>query len=499
MIFPGTVKVADLDQRHPVYAKYARIWDELSWLYEAGEAIICHARELLLQRVREPEAMFRARIEAISYTSIIGQVIGWYEAAMFGEAPKIRRLVQNEVTEGPAQERFTEFLNNCDRGGSSYEQMWRKLLVDALLFRQGYVLVDLPKRDPSIVTKADELEKMRPFLVRYDPRSVINWSEDDNGNLQWIWLYFRSEEEIPESFPPKRQQVDTWLYYDRRNWARYERVRKEGSENEQEPEARLVDAGEHALASENVVPVYRLKLSKGHWLGHRCYLTAKKHLNLSNALDWGLFNTAIAILVVTGELETQNVSELAFLQVNKDSSVSYLEQSGSSFAALQGRIEELKSDVFRQAYLLAQARSTNATPAAQSGVSKEADMTPSYEVAQAIGQMLIAGMKTILEWVLVLSEDQAEVEIAGFEFDDSDVMADLSTVNEMTGMQIPSPTLDKELSKRAVRKGLPDLDKKLLETIEAEIDSAPTRQELEQQRRQEMLQRVVQAGVPMQQ
>jgi hypothetical protein len=35
--------------------------------------------------------------------------------------------------------------------------------------------------------------------------------------------------------------------------------------------------------------------------------------------------------------------------------------------------------------------------------------------------------------------------------------------------------------------------------IEAEIDSAPTRQELEQQRRQEMLQRVVQAGVPMQQ
>lgn len=496
MNFPGSVKVADLDKRHGTYARYVRIWDELSWMYQSGDAIQQHAGELLAKRIKEPEAMFRCRVEAVSDTSIIGQGIGWYEGAMFKDAPQIRRIVNGDVqTDGPAQERFTEFIENCDRGGSSYEQVWRQVLVDAILYGRAYVLQDLPKRDETIQTRADELQKMRPFLVRYDPRSVINWGEDGNGNLLWVVIRFSSDEEQPDVFPPKRQRADNWLYYDRTNFAHYRRFQDDGQEKTV-ADATLVDAGEHALAGEGIVPLYRVQLSDGHWLGHRCYLSAKKHFNLSNALDWGLFNTAIAILVIYGELEQNTASELAYLQLRPGSTASYLEQSGASFAALQSRIEELKSDVFRQMYLLAQARSTSATPAAQSGISKEADMTSSYEVAQAIGQTLLAGMRAVLSNIMKLMGDSAEIEITAFDFEDSDVSLELETISDIRSMGIPSETLDRELSKRAVRKGLPDLDKRVIEQIEQEIEASPTKQELEQQQQEQRLKRIVQAGVP---
>lgn len=498
MNFPGSVKVADLEQCHTLHSRFHRIWDELSWMYQSGDAIQQHASELLLKRIKEPEAMFRCRVEAVSDTSIIGQGIGWYEASMFKDSPKIRRVVNGDLADsGPAQDRFNEFLENCDRGSSSYEQIWRQALIDAVLYGRAYILQDLPKRDQTIETRADELDRMRPFLVRYDPRSVINWGEDGNGNLTWIVIRFISDEEQPDVFPPKRQKADNWLYYDREQFAHYRRIREdEAGEEKQQPDAILVDAGPHALSSEKVVPVYRIELSDGHWLGHRCYLSAKKHLNLSNALDWGLFNTALAILVVYGELEKNTASELGYLQLREGSTAQYLEQSGASFAALQSRIEELKSDVFRQMYLLAQARSTSATPAAQSGISKEADMTPSYEVAQAIGQTLLSGMRTVLSNIMSLMGDSAEIEITGFEFEDADVSVELETISDLRSMGIPSETLDRELSKRAVRKGLPDLDKRVIEQIEQEIEASPTKQELEQQQQEQRLKRIVQAGVP---
>jgi hypothetical protein len=485
MEFPQTIKVKELERKHQTFVQYERAWKLLTILYQGGIHLENNVEELLVKRPMEPTDVYNTRCDFISYTNALSQGLGWYQGVLFEGKPAVRRLA---VTEGKQEmededDGFAAFLQDADGGGTKFFNLLREVFIDVALYGTSYLLLDLPA-GIEVSTKAEEQELLKPYLVRYDPRSVVNWQEDDLGNLLWIIIATQNVEAAPE-FPHEPKIVDTWRYYSRTEYAVYQRRYKDG-EKETPETAELTDKGNHALADENRVPVYRARVGDGHWLGHRAYLTTKKHFNNENALDWSLLNGALAQLVIKGDYDPNQVrSEVTFLQLPENGDAKYLEPTGATTEIQRQRVRDNKEDVYRQMYLLAQARDTAATPAAQSGVSKEADMTPSYEVCSVFGDLLRDASTAILGDVIALLTMQFTVEITGFDFQESDAAGELGTANKVLEMGVPSETLEKELYKKSWRQALPEAGPDLSETIDREIDAGPTREEREKQLRDE--------------
>jgi hypothetical protein len=84
-----------------------------------------------------------------------------------------------------------------------------------------------------------------------------------------------------------------WLYYTKQDYAIYRRA--EFTSGRQE--IILVDQGRHALANQNRVPVFEMRVPEGMWLMNKAGLLQLEHFNKSNALSWaltmGLFATPV--------------------------------------------------------------------------------------------------------------------------------------------------------------------------------------------------------------
>ena len=451
--FPASVDVTTLNRKHKDYIARERTWDDLTVLYEGGDAIRQNAENLLERRPREPAELFETRCNYISYTNVFGQAIGWYLSALFNDTPRVNPI--DRKTSDPIENTpdfYADFFDDCDRGGTSFAEFWRQIAEDMLVYGCGYVLTDLPEQI-DVATKAEEKLSgaLSPYLVRYSPSSVINWKLDQYGNLEWA-ITATQHLDDSDAFAKNQQIIDRWYYFDRTDFAVYERLRDADTSSVKNETARLIKTGRHALADAQRVPLRRFSLKQGLWLGKRAYLPAKKHLTKENEYDWQLLNAAIALLVVSGNVKDPvQRSEIGWLSLPTGTKAEYLEPSGTSFEAISNRIRTLKEDIFRQMYLLAQARDSEATPAAQSGVSKQQDMTPSYEVCAGIGDALRDAMANVIWDVVTVNghDDDFYYAIEGFNFDDPDPASVLNLMDRVSNLDIRSDTFHTEMRVRA--------------------------------------------------
>src|SRR5437879_1284591 len=113
--------------------------------------------------------------------------------------------------------------------------------------RKSYVAVDFPRATVHVSSRAEEdaLGRSRGFLVEYSPDEVINWSYDDDGQLEWIVIrtsWLRQSEEVKGTW----RQETRWLYYDREKYNIY----RAADAATQPQNIEMVDSGRHGLASQ---------------------------------------------------------------------------------------------------------------------------------------------------------------------------------------------------------------------------------------------------------
>ena len=454
-----------INREHPEYVARAAMWKKYRDLYAGGEEFRQNASDYLVRRSREPGEVYGERLNRVFYENYVGSIVDWYGATLMRREPVIIAEGQNE----PGKSFFREFTENCDRKGTDLTEFFRQRLIEAMVYGSSWITVDFPRFRRKVATRAEEdaLGRSRAFLASYTPEEVINWSYDDQGQLEWAVLrtsHLRQGKVTDETW----RNETRWLYYDRQNFRLYGRSGEEGSEIE------LLDEGRHGLANLGRIPLFQLKVSGGLWLLNKAAALQLEHFNKSNALAWALTMGLFAMPVVYSEREwNQMVGESYFIQLGPSDRFGWTEPEGHVFQIASDNLVRLKDEIYRVCYLMIQAWGSNSPQAQQSGWSKAQDLSVTHEVLRAYGDAVKETMRQVLHAIEEARRDGLLIDVSGFdEFDIGDFGAELANAKALLEMGIESETLRRQVHKKVALKYLSDTRQALKSQIADEIDAA---------------------------
>jgi hypothetical protein len=313
----------------------------------------------------------------------------------------------------------------------------------------------------------DASGRSRAYLVGYAVEDVINWSHDDQGNLDWVILRTSGlrKSNVEET---DWQNVTTWAYYDKRHYRIYRQTSKDAGEGRIE----LIDQGLHGLAKQNRVPLFGLEIQEGLWLLNKAGSLQVEHFSKSNALSWGLSMGLYAMPVVYSERQfDQTFGEAYYLQLGPGDRFGWTEPEGKVYEIAAENLERLKDEIYRVCYL-GQMGGKLGGSQAQSAQSKMWDFSITQEVLRAYGDSVKDLVKKVLRAIETAREDGLLIGVSGLdEFDIGDFSTELSDAERLLGLGIDSPTLKQQIFKKLALKYLCDVRQEVKDRIADEIDA----------------------------
>jgi hypothetical protein len=459
--------VQNINLEHPDFVAKKVMWGKYRDLYVGGEQLKSNAAIYLTQRQKEPGPVYEERLSKVFYENYVGSIIDWYAATLFRREPVIHIDGVNEA----GRKFFNAFAEDCDLKGSALSNLFRRLMVDALVYGSSYVLADFPKVNRPIETRAEEeaYGASRAYLVECSPDSVINWSLDERGNYEWVVI--RNTHITKESVESAEWKEETrWLYYDKQRYRVYRLVK--GTQGKAEPE--LIDAGLHGFAKQNRVPLFEIKVSDGLWLMNKAGLLQLEHFNKSNALSWALTMGLFAQPVIYSDRPfNQVVGESYFIQLSPGDRFGWTETSGNVFQIAAENLTRLQEEIYRVCYMMTQSGGSQSSAVAQSGLSKMRDFAIAQEVLRAYGDVVKDGMRRVLRAIETAREDSLEIDISGLdEFDIGDFSTELNDAVKLLALNINSVTFRTQVFQRLAAKYLCDLRQDVKDRIAQEIEAA---------------------------
>lgn len=523
LVLPTEVPVKLINRESAVHKAYGAAWDKIHCLYSGGVEIEANASSFLNKRPKELPEIYTVRLEQFTYQNHMGTCVDWWLAALFEKEPTIEPRYEADtkvekppmkplvlpappkpgepekppvipepipepkvtVAEPPelAEEDsafYNEFHDNADRAGTPELEVYREFYKDLILYGRAALLVDLPSKPEEGYPNAaveKEAGALNPYYVRWDPRQIRNYGLDSHGNLEWI--IFSCRDLVAEHAFDAETVYDRWYYFDRKQFAVYEReIKPDERSTPEDAKATLKDFGDHALSAENRVPVIYEEIPEGLWLANRAYSAAKKHVNADNILDFALFMAALCMPVIkTASDYKPTLSEAGYIRLQPGDEYSWAEPEGRSFEVLGARCDTLKEEIFRSFYLVAQARTQSATPAAQSGISKQEDMNAPKKVLNLYGDVMRQLIQRARDLVTKLRVDGIDWDVRGMQFPEDPPDTEVDTVTLALGVGVPSQTFTNEMYKKVVDSLMRDANPQILAQIKGEIEGAPTQAE----------------------
>jgi len=456
----------NIDREHPEYIAKKAMWRKYKDLYAGGEQFRASADSYLVRRQKEPQDVYGERLSRVFYENYLGSIIDWYAATLFRREP----LLSFEGTNERGKAFFAGFAEDCDLKGTCISDLFRRLLIEALVCGNSFALVDFPRALRPAANRAEEEAdgRTRAYLVECSPQNVINWSYDDEGNYEWAVI--RTSRVHQQSVSdPKWVKETRWVLYDKERFSAYRRVEGETGASVPEP----IDQGNHGLARLRRVPLFELRVSDGLWLANKAGLVQLEHFNKSNALAWALTMGLFASPVIYSEREwKQIVGESYYIQLGPQDRFGWTEPEGRVYEIAAQNLNRLKDEIYRICYLMTQAGGGLAGSSPQSGLSKQRDFTITQEVLRSYGDSVKDMMKRVLRAIEAAREDDLAVDVSGLdEFDIGDFSSEIDDAIKLLEIGAGSATLRKQVLKKLSMKYLCDVRQQVKDQIVREIDS----------------------------
>jgi hypothetical protein len=492
--WPNKEKVENLAKRHAEHTAKCDQWARLRLLRGGGDELKKQASLFLVPRMNEPADVTNLRTKLFTYNNVLGPALGWYTSALFKQAPVVEFRPKRASgaagkgqLRGDAARRYERFMKDCDRKGEAFLDWCQNFFEELALCGTSWVLVDRPAVTAPNRLVEREMDLQRGHLVRFQPEQVIGWSEDAEGKLEWVKIHAVTCESDPFG---DAVETDHWYIYTRTEFVEYVRVRSGNSKEDAWAQMAEGSPRLHPFAADNRVPLRRYCVPERLWLGDRVYLPVQAHLNQENSVAYQTFMGLLAQPVITGApnfASAQGVSENGTIILPQGATYGWSEPAGTVLGIGRERAAELREEIYRQMHLIQQGRDSSATPAAQSGYSKEIDRAPTNDVLEGFGDIIMAAMDELAGDVIQLAgdTDAVTVRIDGFRFEEPRVLEKLDVLDRVKESQIPSDTLIRELELDIALDAIPDRDQPIIDQVKREIESAPTMSERQQQQKDE--------------
>jgi hypothetical protein len=454
----------DITREHPEYAAKRTMWRQYRDLYAGGAQFIANAQQYLVRRQKEPGDVFAERLSRTFYENYVGSIVDWYTATLFRREP----VLNFEGNSERSKKFFGVFAEDCDLKGTNLSEFFRRQFVEALVCGKSYVLIDFPRLESQVGTRAEEDERgaSRAYLVSYAADELINWSYDEHGHYQWVVLRTQSlrKEKLEDRAWCKQTR---WVYYDKAQYRIWEQIDQEGRQGPLES----VAEGPHGLAKQSRVPLVELQVSDGLWLLNKAASLQLEHFNKSNALGWALTMGLFAMPVIYSERDwNQVMGESYYIQLGPQDRFGWTEPQGTVYQIAADNLTRLQEEIYRVCYV-SHAGGALSGNSKQSGVSKQRDYAITQEVLRAYGDAMKESMKRVLRAVNSAREDGLSIDVSGMdEFDIGDFGTELEDAQLLLGFGIESPTLKKQVFKKLAFQFLCDVRQEVKDRIGREID-----------------------------
>ena len=484
-------------QRHPTYD--ADHWDELEALYRGGQHILCGEmlKRLMPRHRNELEQVYSERRARASYIPHAGEIIDHIVASLFTDPPTFT----TEAEAGSSEERaldpyYDAFLDDCSPEGAkrcTFAQFLRHQILEALKKKIAWTLVDMPARDREYMSRADEdaAGVRNAYVVAIDRRSVVDFEEDEDGQLEWA-MVMRDTSKRKRITSRRNIMRREFTYYTRDSWERYyvEWDTDEKREPEDNDMVKREGGGGHSFGG---VPLIRLELPDGLWAMEKMHSLAIALFNQHNALDWATFQSLMPELYefegpeepldgVVSEAQqdeqraTNQPRGQGYVQVRgHQDRAEFVGPDTSPFDFALKSIMSKRDELHRVTHKMALTVDNSPSSLRRSGESKREDKADTEIVLCAFGEYVREHGEDVLR---MIATGRGDAELAdqwqgqGLEDYDAETVAQaLENALVVSQVKIPSPTFHRryayKLAKLVGGESLTDED---LELVEAEIE-----------------------------
>ncbi len=485
----------ELAKKHPEYIYWEYPWSNFRLLYTGGEQFLRAAgqqaatraqatsisttpidllanrnrrRRFLFQLEGESDTKYISRWERAYFIGYFGAIVDYFRHWLYSQPPKLRPAEGKTVPDWSAP-----FFGNADGAGHTLLDFSKDSFLDVLLVRRGGWLIGRPSLDVGAMSQkqAEDAGLGTPILTAYGAEEILDWSEDERGDLEWIVL--RKKRDV-RRFPEDRVELDTFTYVDRTRWRAWEHIpgpdRQHG--------LRVIADGLHNLGT---VPFIRTEIPFGLWAANKLASWQIDLFNQMSMLSYGtLLSCFLQPFLKTNEPDASNrvfgEGELLELRAGRgDDPGEEFGWVGPQTNALEfqaKRLIELRDEGYRIVHQMSLAVDSQAIGAiARSGASKIEDRRASEIILQAYGGYVRDALVRTLNLISKIMGDGVKWSCDGFDnFQVSSLEEELQTAALVQTFKIQSKTFSKEIQKQVAERVLGHVDQETKQQVYDEID-----------------------------
>lgn len=500
--FPQTVKYGVLSAHHPDHDR--DLLDQIEDLYVGGFRILKKSNKYLRQLHNESSPAYQERCAVTSYQPFFGQIVDQFTSDVFGQPLSIKPAADasdpNTPGDMPDEDFYAEFEKDADRRGTSFVDLMLESLRTALKKRWALVAIDAPapgSDDPEPATKADEdaqgLGRLYAYCVPVE--EMIDWKVDDRGTFVWAVLHTKDQDR-DNPFSARNDIKETFTVWvlggEYAEWARYVVTYDPAKPPKKEDPIALEGRGKSSFKR---IPLIRLELPEGLWVGNKVGPQAKEHFQrrsgLISAENRSLFavpwiGKATEVGAVGGALPSEaqqnpnrgnnpvrQFKDNGWFEIGADDTLGFLEPEGKCYEIIDKQLEGLREAMFQVNFQMAASIKPTGAALGRSGLSKQKDADITERVLRALGHVVREFSVKIYDTISNGRGEDVHWAAHGLDSyaqEDRETLLEEAVALEQIREQIPSLTFHKLMTRMVAEKLVKGADPSTLATIIKELE-----------------------------
>ena len=502
--FPQTVKYGVLSQRHPDHDD--KLYEKIEDLYVGGFRILKRVDKYLPQLHNESRPSYQERCAVTSYQPYFGQIVDQFTSDVFGQPLSVKAAADasdpNTPGDVPDKDYYSEFEKDADRRGTSFVDLMQCSLREALKKRCALVAVDAPtpdsvNADPSSRADEDAQGLRRLYAYSVPVEDLIDWKCDERGAFTWAVLATKDQDRT-NPFESRSTIVETFTVWvlgaEFAEWARYCVTWDPDTQKppQKDDPVRLEATGKSGF---QCIPLLRMELPEGLWVGNKVGPQALEHFQRRSALissenrslyavPW--IGKATEIGAQGGALPSEaqqnphrgnnpirKFRDDGWFELGAEDKVGFLEPEGKCYEIVEKQLESLREAMFQVNFQMAASIKPTGASLGRSGLSKQKDEDITERVLRALGHHVRQFAVRIYDVIAEGRGDNVHWAPHGLDSyaqEDRMLLLEEAVALEQIREQIPSVTFHKLLTRMVAERLAKGADPATMATVIEELE-----------------------------